>query len=844
MKPFNVASTVPQSTDLPSFDNEQKPSALLSLWRRLTARKPSHVTAGLRCGKDAKPGIEALESRIAPAAVINSSTLEFKDSAGDLVVVKFSKPVFTSTNPTTNLATANSIFHFDTGSVDNQPVNLAGAPLQQLQLIDLTHASGLPSGLGISVTTVAKGKTVDVGYINATGIALGAVKVGGDLGRIDAGNSSIAAGLASLNVQSLGEQSTATQETSGASLQSHIVGTLGSLVVAKDVSGASIFTTNGNTFYGGIGSITIGGSLIGSSATDGSGDQTGLIDSTGNIGAVKIGTSATAGIIGGGGVDSGSIHAAGKIASAVISGKVAGGAGQESGSIRADLGIGNISIGGNLSAGTGDGSGVVSSLHDLGLVKIGGNIDATISGAGSGSGGISAEGAIKGVTVSGLLEGGSASQSGFIQAGTSIGAMSFHGIVGGSAQSAGTVSAGGQIASLTVQGNIVGGSATGAGSVLAGEDSQYAGGIGSIKISGALQGGTGDSSGMISAGGKIGAITVGPSKLIDLSLLSGGAGDFSGSIFSAGSIGSVKVTGNLQGGVGSFSGAIVSHDLLTSAIEQAGDVGAISVGKITGGAGDHSGGIFADGNLKSLTSGNLAGGVGNDSGSVEVGLGISHPGTTGAISVKGTLSNGVGAETGAIIASSRMASVTIAGAVNGGEIRAGDDIGALTFGTSVSGLEVSARGQAVPTAKSDVAIGKITVNGDVSQSQFLAGYDLSLDPVNPDAQVGAVLVTGNWTASDLVAGVIQGSGSGFGTAADTSIPGTQPTGLLSKIASVVIKGTVAGTASAGDHFGFTAEKIGSFSAHGVKVPITGLGQSFELDPVNGDVTVREVPVPI
>ena len=45
--------------------------------------------------------------------------------------------------------------------------------------------------------------------------------------------------------------------------------------------------------------------------------------------------------------------------------------------------------------------------------------------------------------------------------------------------------------------------------------------------------------------------------------------------------------------------------------------------------------------------------------------------------------------------------------------------------------------------------------------------------------------------------------------------------IISKIASIVIKGSALGTEGGADHFGFLAEQIGSFKADGGKLTLTG-----------------------
>ena len=123
----------------------------------------------------------------------------------------------------------------------------------------------------------------------------------------------------------------------------------------------------------------------------------------------------------------------------------------------------------------------------------------------------------------------------------------------------------------------------------------------------------------------------------------------------------------------------------------------------------------------------------------------------------------------------------------------------------------------------DVAIGSITVGHRVEFANILAGYDQTLNAVNPDAQIGTVNVGGNWVASNLVAGVknlgadnADGGGDdniNYGDIHDALITGGSPdnANIISRIAKITVNGQVFGTPNsinANDHFGFVAEQIG------------------------------------
>jgi hypothetical protein len=176
----------------------------------------------------------------------------------------------------------------------------------------------------------------------------------------------------------------------------------------------------------------------------------------------------------------------------------------------------------------------------------------------------------------------------------------------------------------------------------------------------------------------------------------------------------------------------------------------------------------------------------------------------------------------------------------GATVHVADDLSSLVVHGSVTNSTFTALGQAVQGAKTDLAFGKIAITGAVSSSRFLAGYDVNGNAGNGDAQIGAVTVGGDWTASDLVAGTQAGADNLFGTSDDTAI-GAGSLNIVSKIASVVIGGQVFGTADTTDHFGFVAELIGSFKVNKVAIPLqNGVA---ELDgSTTADVTIFEVPV--
>ena len=77
-----------------------------------------------------------------------------------------------------------------------------------------------------------------------------------------------------------------------------------------------------------------------------------------------------------------------------------------------------------------------------------------------------------------------------------------------------------------------------------------------------------------------------------------------------------------------------------------------------------------------------------------------------------------------------------------------------------------------------------------------------------------------------------------------AIGGPDSEKIVSSIASIVIGGAVAGTPGVeDDHFGFTAQKIGSFKSAAGPLALNKLADGQTFEPVPGEVTVREIPLP-
>lgn len=810
------------------------------------------------------PSIEPLETRIAPATLVNPTTLTYTDIDGDKVTVTTSAGAFAFANPPNGTS-------FTDTFVLTAPNAIGG---QQLELIDLRQGSGF-QGANLTVSVVAAGGgdgLAAVGLIFAPGIDLGNVFVKGDLGEIDCGDNDTATpALKLLSVRSMGRYGDATDPLS-AGLQSNISGSLGALRVAEDIKDAIISVTANVSADAKIGSITIGGSLIGGAAV-----ISGSIFAGGEIGPVKIGGS----ILGGDGNGSGAISAD-KLGTVAIGGSLVGGSGTDSGRIGVAGAIGAVNIGGNLIGGTGTGSAQIFSDTKLGAVTIGGSL---LGGAGVSSGSLGSSGDIGPVKIA-------------------------HDVAGGGGDESGHIEAAGKITSIAIGGSLMGGAGNhDTGSV--GNSQIVAANIGAITIGHDVKGASGDGTGRIEAGGKLGAVTIRGALL-------GGSGFATGGITAATGIGAVNIGHDIVGGTGPFSGRVSSDGTLASVT-----VG----GSLIGGGGNGSGAISSEGNLGLVKIGHdVIGGSGEFSGIIETGSIASVGGTMAGVTIGGSLIGGSKLSTGAVSSEGDMAFVKIGrdlvgGSISGmmpnlqgsgfiesdkrigsvfigGSVIAGMDnstAGALLFNATINAerdigsvtvkgglignvtpngqslVIINAIGQATPTASTDLAIGKVSIGGRVEFARILAGYDDSSPPfgVNADAQIGSVSVGGDWIASSIVAGAVNLGANGapgggddninFGNDRDAKIDEMLATGqpesatIISKIGSITIKGQVFGTpraVSMTDGFGFVAEQIGKLKIGARTFAFTpGVGGDgerlgFFTDGIVHDVAAHEIGAPI
>lgn len=749
--------------------------------------------------------LEPLESRIAPAA------LTFSDVDGDLVTITTTK------GTVTDLA----------GAVLLSPFAGLG---QQLMKLDLTlAAAGTFTGANVSI--VAKRFDADLdgdpdgdglvnaGFINAAGIDLGTVLVDGDLGALDAGDSANAASACKgLSVFSLGRFGTS---TGAPDLQSDFDGKLDKLTVKSDVKEALVNVTDSVGANGTIGSVAVGGSLVGGAAPG-----SGSIVARDSLGLVKIGHD------------------------------VQGGTGPNTGFISTDGTLAGVTLGGSLLGSVGNNSGEIRSNGDLGLVKIMRDVK---GGTGIQAGFIASNGKLAGVSIGGSLLGGSNTDTGRINSGGDLGPVKIgRDIEGGSGPDSGSIhSVSGKVGAVTVGGSVLGGDGGGSGIIFSGGD------MGLVKIRGDLRGGEGGipglslPSGIIFSSAKLAGASIGGS-------LVGGSAAQSGRISSTGDMGPVKIGGDaIADGVdtaqvvtaGTLAGITVGGSIDGGRISGSGAMGAVKIGgDLRGGDREATGGISSGADLASVTIG------GSVVGTLRITAFITSAGDLGPVKIGGDLrgasiSGTQGQlDTCAYIEADRIASVFIGGSIIAGtdtssngaitfsaSIRAADDIGSITVKGSLVGnigdgtpanftpVVISARGQeTVATgAKTDVAIKSLTVVGRVEYTQIVGGSDLTLggSAVSGDAQIGAVKVGGDWIASRLAAGTDDGGDNIAGTDDDTFL-GAGNAAIVSRIATISIKGQVLGTAGGTDSFRFMAEKIGSLKVAGTAFPLTTAAENL------------------
>jgi hypothetical protein len=287
------------------------------IWAKIAAFGPGAALSAVATDRDpeggtseASPFFTATAGLIEPE-MLGRRTARFPDVDGDIVTVRVTR----------------GHLRPEDLWIDREG---AGGQLRWIKLDDDFRGSDL------FITARRRGGgdgQVNVGFVDAGGVKLGAVTVEGDLGGIRAGNT-YGVALGRLAVESLGTaEGTRSQDYAR---YGRLDGDLGSLRVAGDVA-LSLAIAGGKT-----GRIVIGG------------DVTGSIGVAKQIDAVAVGGS----LFGGQGDRSGSISGA-RIGPVFVGGSLVGGPGSHSGSIEAGRGIGPVRIAHDLCGGEGAYSGSI-----------------------------------------------------------------------------------------------------------------------------------------------------------------------------------------------------------------------------------------------------------------------------------------------------------------------------------------------------------------------------------------------------------------------------------------------------------------------------------------------------
>jgi len=364
---------------------------------------------------------ESLEPRLAMAGLFT-----FTDVDGDVVTVR------TSLGTNTQLRDA------------LQVVPAGGIGGMQLQRVNLAARAFVGTSLTITARTGPRGGNgqVNVGDIVAA-FDLGAVTVGGDLGRIIAGDMNrVTPGVTSFTAASVGVFGTA---TGAGDLRSTIEGAVPIIRISGPLSGVrfQVFGPAADVVIGGaisgvyaydgfeagsIGRMVVGGSIVGSDA-----------DSSGRVLAFNAGiTQLVIGgdISGGLGFGSGQVVSAGRVESVRINGFVQGGDGPQSGRVVVgDAGIATLLIGRGLMGGSAAYSGSVQSTGPIGSISSG-----PIQGQGGDySGSINGGFGIESIFVDGQVAGGGGNFSGMVYATGRIAAINIKRLLAGDGLFSGSI---------------------------------------------------------------------------------------------------------------------------------------------------------------------------------------------------------------------------------------------------------------------------------------------------------------------------------------------------------------------------------------------------------------------
>ena len=299
-------------------------------------------------------------------------------------------------------------------------------------------------------------------------------------------------------------------------------------------------------------------------------------------------------------------------------------------------------------------------------------------------------------------------------------------------------------------------------------------------IGGSLSGGRTADSGSIITSGRVGSLTIGHA-------LEGGAGNHTGSIIVGGSIGQVKLD-SIVGGEGVLSGSIASQQ----------SIGGVAVhGDVTGSASSASVGasaqIMAGGHIgKVEIGGSLLGGYFEKSGIVISSLG------TSTVIIHGTLTGGVGSQSGTIGSGGLIGSVTIG-----------------TVATTPVDALIGGAGTQSGTVLSSLAINQVTINGNI-----VGGDGPTSGAIASDGRLSQVVVHGSLTGgSTSESGTIGSKGALGSVTIDGNLAGGagNSSGRVvsaSSLGSVTVGGNLMGGSSTGSGAIGSTGRVQSVTIHG------------------------------
>jgi hypothetical protein len=731
--------------------------------------------------------LERLESRIAPAALAGGK-LTYTDVDNDLVTITFSKKTGLDEND----------FVFDTAFATTGP--------QRLLSIELSDDAPLKgTNITMKVTKVGDGK-VHIGAIAASGLDLGAIKLLGDLRKIDAGTGQGTA-VKSLSVQSWGNNIAGLTITPGSSIPADLVSTLngkfGSIAIAGDFAHANlrVFDVSGKATNT---SFTVGGKLLG-----GEGASEGLLQ-LGSVKTIKLGgivggvlaSPATLGAFGG-------VLQADNVGTLTITGDIHGGNFSRSGSVEINGTLGKATLG-KIIGGHGEKAGFVTVGGAVGTMSVGGLVGGNLNGP------------------SDFVAGG---RSGALNLSTATSLTVREGITGGSISASGQIFVAGAVKKLTLTGDVQGADGVESGSV------RVEGKVTTLKVTGSVLGGTKNGTGNLNFVEVTTATVIGDFKGSDLAPTDLGGSFGATGAFTAFKVGTFKLTGSIFGGMGREEAGGIHLEVTKNFT---------MTGSLNGGALEQSGSMDL-GELSGtvLIKGEIKGGLGDDTGQLTFEGGKK-------VTVTGIVEGGDGASSGMLFANDAIGSVTLGGLkagtgnLSGSLINLSGSFKTVVVTGDILGLATNPANLSAVTGPGGVALGSVTVKGNVTFGQITAGF-AGTTSITADPGIGKVTIGKDFTSSSIVAGVDPVNGF-FGDGDDKYIVGGNDPAIIARIGAVVIKGTVLGTAApTTDSFGIVAEEIGKVTVGKTVIALTP-GPSNDLsDTLIGgttDVRVRELaPVP-